>query len=735
VGNSYYVEMKNRRHLTVTTAVFFLSSIGFGALAPSVANADGPQLQLTPDSNTQWVMPDDPGIHREVIAKNTGDALGIWSMHVSTSASGEVICMPQPQFLYLAPGATERVECGTDFALLEPDSNSWLPGQTHSVTITLAFYAGVYSGNDPPPGSPVATVVLNNTITGGWPVNLNTTNGPPPDLEPHDATIAIKVVDAAGESIGMAQIAVTNEETRWVGVAQTNYSGNATDFPVTAHLRPYFNNWDQFSIDVSSTGYADAHVMVVPHSGQTVPVTVVMHPPTVTASYQLALDYDTGMPAARSAVSADGRYLVTAPHLDGPPAIPYTEAHSSIDFFDLQTATHLWSYPLGSTILGVDVSADGQYVAAPYQGYFTTQAAKDYIILLDHQGNLVWKYQVNASDGTALPVTWAGIPTNAPPAGGVFTVKFSPDGKSLAFGTINGFLTVLNTKTEAVESQTFLREQVRQISWSPDGSTLYASVGDNNTYAVDVNSGKILWQTDTGGWSLLWSVSKDYALVSAKEGTAITLLNLSDGAIVWQYPASAASFGLAISSDQTRFASVNDTGASPGIAVFDAHGNVIWSIGTTAVGASWSGDGKYLLVEQNPVAVPSGQTNVGGPPPTVNKPIDGIDLYTRDGELVWSKALDTPNGPWDHGECGVTYLSQDATTLVVGDQANGHVYIYKGKLTVIPVAPAPKAQPTTAVVPAKTGRNLVMILVGVAVLILLAGIVLIIVERRKKSNK
>jgi WD40 repeat protein len=448
------------------------------------------------------------------------------------------------------------------------------------------------------------------------------------------------------------------------------------------------------------------------------------------------------MPAARSAVSVDGRYLVTAPHLDGPPAIPYTEAHSSIDFFDLQTATHLWSYNLGSTILGIDVSADGQYVAAPYQGYFTDQAAKDYIILLDHQGNLVWKYQVSPSDGTALPVTWAGLPTNAPPAGGVFQVKFSPDGKSLAFGTINGFLTVLNTKTEAVESSTFLREQVRQISWSPDGSTLYASVGDNNTYAVDVASGKILWQTDTGGWSLLWSVSKDYALVSSKEGTAITLLNLSDGKIVWQYPASAASFGLAISPDQTRFASVNDTGAAPGIAVFDAKGNVLWNIGTTAVGVSWSGDGKYLLVEQNPVAVPSGQTNVGGPTPTVNKMIDGIDLYTRDGELVWSKALDTPNGPWDHGECGVTYLSQDATTLVVGDSANGHVYIYKGTLTTIPVASTPspvtttpKTQPTSPVVPAKTSGDLVMILGVVGVLILLVGIGLIIVKRRKKSNK
>ena len=78
-----------------------------------------------------------------------------------------------------------------------------------------------------------------------------------------------------------------------------------------------------------------------------------------------------------------------------------------------------------------------------------------------------------------------------------------------------------------------------------------------------------------------------------------------------------------------------------------------------------------------------------------NALIDTIDLFTSSGELVWSKVLDTPNGPWDHGEAGVAYLSEDASTLVVGDSANGHVYIFKGTLT--PTAtptPAPKASGT-----------------------------------------
>jgi outer membrane protein assembly factor BamB len=447
----------------------------------------------------------------------------------------------------------------------------------------------------------------------------------------------------------------------------------------------------------------------------------------------MVLDYDTGMPPARSSVSADGRYLVTAPYLDQPLPAAYVEAHAAIDFFDLQTATHLWRFLLGSTILNLDISPDGQYVAALYQGKVTGQSAKDSIVLLDHEGNVVWKHPVTS--GNAVPVTWAGLPTTAPLIGGVYTVKFSPDGKSLAYGTFNGLVVVLETKTQAVLKQAFVREQVRDIAWSLDGSRLYASAGDNNVYAIEAATGAILWQTDVGGWSLFWSISEDYALVSAKGGYAIALLNLADGHILWQYPVLDTSFALGISSDQTRFISVNDTGTAPGVAVFDVHGNALWSTGNTAVSAAWSGDGKYALVQENPVAIPNG----GG---FDYQMISGIDLFTRDGELVWSKPIDTPNGPWDHGEAGVTYLSQDATTIVVGDSANGHVYIYTGTLTNLATAPVvtPKPAPSSPTQPTSPivdqNANLFPLVMGI---LLTAAVIVIVgvfgVRRRRTSRR
>ena len=702
--------------LALLTPLGWVSEPGGTVLA---ANA---QLQLTPDNNTQWALPYDTAIHREVVAKNTGSSLGVWYMSSETSTGGDIICMPQPGFLYLAPGESERIECGADINLIDQSSNNWLPGQTHAIGVTLQFYADNTSG-DTNSSPPSATLVLNNTVTGGWPPP----SAPVPDATPHNATLAIRVVDAAGKPVPYAQIQASNEESRWQ--TTVNADGNGTvALPVEAHLRPFSKTWQQFNLVVSAPGYADAYLLESPQSGQTQPVTIRLHAPTVSADYQQVLDFDTGMPPARSAVSADGRYLVTVSYEDSPLPASYVESHSYVDYFDLQTGTHVWRYLLGSTVLGVDISADGQYVAVPYQGTVTQQSAKDYVLLLDHTGAVVWTYQADASNGTPIPVTWAGLPTTAPLFGGVYNVKFSPDGSSLAYGSINGLIVVLNTQTHAMQTQTFVREQVRQLAWSSDSSRLYASAGDNNVYAINAATGDIVWQTDVGGWALDWSISNDYALVSAKEGYAISLVRLSDGKLLWQYPTLDTSFVLSISPDQTHFISAIDNGTAPGVAVFDLSGNVVWSVGEDAVAAAWSGNSRYAAVIENVAQSTGPSSAASGPPPT----IDSVNVFTNGGELVWSRVLDTPNGPWDHGEAGVTYLSQDGSTLVVGDSANGHVYIFKGTLTSTATpTTAPKSSGTLPTVTPKPAGSPLLI-AGIILLVALATISLAFFLRRRR---
>jgi hypothetical protein len=266
----------------------------------------------------------------------------------------------------------------------------------------------------------------------------------------------------------------------------------------------------------------------------------------------------------------------------------------------------------------------------------TQQSAKDYLLLLDHAGQVVWKYQADASNGTPIPVSWAGLPTTAPLFGGVYNVKFSPDGNSLAYGTINGLIVVLNTQTHAVQTQTFVREQVRQLAWSSDSSRLYASAGDNNVYAIDAATGNILWQTDVGGWALDWSISQDYALVSAKEGYAISLVRLSDGKLLWQYPTLDVSFALSISPDQTHFISAIDNGTAPGVAVFDLSGNVVWSVGEDAVAAAWSGNSRYAAVIENIPQSTGPSSAASGPPPRSTASTSSRIVVSWSGPGFWT---------------------------------------------------------------------------------------------------
>ncbi len=631
------------------------------------ARTSGATLQLRADQYSSWQYPYDRAIHRAVVATNTGTTLGEWTMQqpsIGGYSDGAPICMPQPGYIYLAPGQSETISCSIEFPASLPESQSWRQGETHSLPLVLSF-----SQVDPSNGAGLGstTVTLDNTVTVvAQPPQLL----PPNALLPNpNATIRGSVLDATTHQPirGRVDVAIMNNEAGWIYHAPLTAAGAFT-VPIVAHQRPYFNDWQPYLVTVTAPGYASQTTLLRPRTQTTSIVTVRLRRPSATGHYRLVATIPTGAPTARMSVSANGRYAAIVPYADTAFPPGYVASHANLTFIDLATARRLWSYPLQGLVLGVAMAPSGQDVAAPYPG---PQASIDptgapNVIELNQAGRLVWNRPVYGDPALATG-TIDGQSVGVNPSG-AHAVSYSPDGHWLAVGTPSGQLEVLNATSQAVRWTTFLRDQVRALAWSPDGTRIFASSGDSDLYALDASTGRVIWSTYVAGWSLAFAASPHYVMVSAKQGDSIKLVRTSDGAVVWSYPTSETSFGLAISPNETEFASVNTSGSSETTIVFNRAGHVLWTTPDAGNAVTFSPDGKYLLTEQADYADHT----------------DTVHLFNAlTGEEIWSAVLPpAPTTPaWDHGEAGVIYASRGATTILVGSAENGQVYIFRGSVT------------------------------------------------------
>jgi len=657
--------MKSRLLLLAALTAAVLSA-GTGSVQAMTRSTSSSPLTLSAEGNTSWIYGLDSTIQRELTVTNNG-ASGIFSFTVTqpNNPSGQFmgVCDPQPSFLYLASGQSNRIICSAAFAEAVPGSGDWQTGSTHQfpMQIALSQVSGVGRA------TPLQTITLDNSI-----YVQQSQNGPPnaPMAKPN-ASLAISVVDAkSGRPISGASVLIENNEANWTYHFENNngFTNGHGSVQIDAYKRGIIPAWQPYLLLAQAPGYADANVAVSPVSGKATTVRIAMHKPTLKGSYKLFGDYNAIDPAGRGAVSANGRFLVTVPF---PESVPPDSviARSQLDFFDTQSGKLLWAKTLGVLAMpSVDISADGQYVAMidPGAGYDSRQGVGLYptLTLLDHQGKAVWS--IPALDNTSATVAINGGPV---------TVKFSPNGRYLAYGTFPGRLVVLDRATGAIRAQAFLGGQVRNIAWSADSSRIYASSGDNNVYALNAASGAVIWKTDVGGWALFWDVSAHEILLTSKTGYALTLLNNSNGSVIWRQSVMNTDFGSAISPDEQLEAVANPTGNGIETGVYDRNGKLLWAVAAPSNAVAFAGD-KYVLFEQEQLG-PQGATSGGG-----NS--DYLDLYVaRSGELVWSAKLPGPAGDWGHGEAGYLYISSDAKTIVAGGAETGHVSFYRGTVTAL----------------------------------------------------
>lgn len=647
-----------------------LASSAFAASPPAPSSPVGnTTLSLVADQLTSWQYPYDRTIHRIVVATNTGTSFGEWTMQQPSIAGypdGSPICMPQPGYLYLAAGESETIECSIEFPASLPESQTWQQGETHSVPLVLGF-TPINASNGSSSTAPIS-ITLDNVVSVVLPPPQQST---PNSLLPDpNATIRGVVTDAVTRRpiVNQVDIAVRNQEAGWIYHATPTSSGSFL-VPVVAHERPYFNDWQPYLVTVTAPGYASQTALVRPETQSTTTLAFRLRRPSAVGRYRLVTTINTGAPTARMSLSASGRYAAIAPYADTAFPPGYVQAHAQLTFIDLATAHELWSYPLQGLVLGVAVSPNGQDVAAPYPGPDASvdPTGAPNLIEVNHFGHLVWNRPVYGDPALAT-ASIDGQTIQVNPSG-AHAVSYSPDSRWLAVGTPTGQLEVIDAATQSVRWTAFLRDQVRALAWNPGGTRVFASSGDSDLYCLDALTGQVIWKTYVAGWSLAFAASPHYILVSAKEGDSIKLVNASSGSIVWSYPTSETSMGLAISPNESEFASVNSSGSSETTVVFNRAGRVLWTSPDAANAVAFSADGKYLLTES---------PNFTGPA------TDTVHLYNAlTGEQVWSAVLPPASTTpvWNHGEDGVLYASRGAATILVGSAENGQVYIYRGGVT------------------------------------------------------
>jgi|GEM_PF-5005566 len=251
---------------------------------------------------------------------------------------------------------------------------------------------------------------------------------------------------------------------------------------------------------------------------------------------------------------------------------------------------------------GADLSEDASLAAVVTIGPAgsTSVGAGGITVLNAATGGVIWSGGIdtlygNATSGDALSSLCLQI--SPPGAGGVSGARY------LAIGTVAGDLILANLSDGTEVARKFLKGEVREIRFEPDGSSLYAGSGDGNLYKLDLtpSSGASLlaaeWVTYVGSWpfvgGLTLSPDGTHLAVATKLGD-LAVLRRSDGTLLWSRDTGAACTHIAFSPDGTKVAGASTAGIST--LHFTSNGTVLRHFDSAYNGGfSFSANGSEML--------------------------------------------------------------------------------------------------------------------------------------------
>ncbi|RLE81825.1 MAG: hypothetical protein DRJ51_02995 [Thermoprotei archaeon] len=390
----------------------------------------------------------------------------------------------------------------------------------------------------------------------------------PPDKYEPNALIEGYVIDAeSGKPI-------PNIEVRFEGAQGILRYQTITDEKGYYSIRFYAHRY-------SDTGAYHGYCLVVetfrkalfPKPGERIFYNVTLPPPPrrLEVKYKLIAKYSTGYPIWLADLDKKERYIVFA---SGHHTIKDVDpSKHGIYFFDTK-GNLLWRYPTEYQVWGVDISDDGEYVAA---AFLTIEK----IVLFHRNGTILWDTEKLGYERFESR-----------------EVKISHNNKYVAIGTTFGDLLLLDLKTGNLVWKVFLRGQVRYITFTADDSIIYASSGDGYVYKISVATGEILGRVYVEAWtprySFTFSEDGRYLATISKAGR-ICLVDTETMKVLWSFDTRGGGHWTAITPDNSVV--LAGSGGSYGLIAFDFKGNVLWLVPEVTGTRAFILNGKYIIID------------------------------------------------------------------------------------------------------------------------------------------
>lgn len=600
-----------------------------------------PVIELQYDATSvPFSYPLDPKLIRWITVKNDG---GYTELEFDATISGPggfsivgnqlgVPPLPQPGYLYLQPGESQRIWVTANWSELNPAP--WTAGSTYDYRIDINVYPKLVPGQANPDPTQTQVATLHNAVSVLYlPAGGNTAG------VPQTATIGGTVFDAATQkpianaSVSLVMVTLAMGQTSTVTDATGAFSLSVAAFEMAQK-----GMWSDFGVTIQAPGYADFHSAVAPRVGDNIRIAAAMTKAPGALTYAVGAQFETVLNLNRAEASADGQYIGIVQFHSAIPSGVDAQTYGSqakLWFFNAG-GTALWQFPLYGQTPAVAVSDDGSLVATARPDISRSDCG---VYLLDRTGQTLWYIDPVSAPSLRNP--------NGDVVNTIWEVRISHDNRYLAAGDGMGNLYLWDIASQKLLWQRFLNGQVRVIEFESGNATIYASSGDGYLYSFTAD-GTANWRTYAGAWSLAFSLSKSYILISGKEGYFAALIDKATGQVVWEYPvADTPEFG-AIATDESYLV-IGGNADNLGTHMLDRNGVLL-----------------YHDVGSDPSFITADSANILSagwimPPKTAGGAL-WLKVLDRSGAQLWNANLGTSS---QSGPGGYLWMSNDKKKIVV----------------------------------------------------------------------